>query len=1342
MAAPSHPNGELTEKDSIEAASKITLSSIKEAAKTKGMWAGALKPIEMPDLLGAVPAAQSKEGPEGDPEPGPEDNPEGDPESGAKKDPAGKKGKTAKSRLVLVEIDRAHTPALLKIIDEIIVNATDHATGQRNAPASQRVTYITVQFDPKHGRITVTNNGPGIPVVPHAEATASTGRTVYSVEVSFAWFLAGTNIHKEITNVKGGINGLGAKLANVHSTIFEVETVDAGTGRYYHQVFRNRLDETGAPTVIPIRGKHGLSPEQVVPHTTVSFVPAYESLGYKVVRVPGEEHPRLLKADADDFDAWLRLRVHQAAAYVGPKVAVTYNGDECETTDAASLGRLLASPLGEEAGQAIVLSSQAKATEEPYKQHPWSIAIVVLPPGKKAGRRAAAQNMTIINGVLSNKGSHIQYLKRMLSDAVEDKLRKATKRGRSTATKPGAATAKVLAAAKKGAAAPAPAKAPEDKKMSITETLAGVRLVVCGRLPGADWSGQRKDELSAPKGALERYSLSAAFLKQVGDTVSERILIAQGAKTGKVVHDKYTKARNAGKAATKKNTYLMAAEGDSAITFLRAGLTQARGKGAVPPGGPSLDWCGIISLQGVIVNAAREVTEVATSSGEVINVRSAKLQTNKRLLALADAFGLRYDRTYTTPEELATLNYGQLLLCVDQDLDGTGKIAALVLVWIYLFWPALIRAGRVGRFMTPLVRVYPKKAGGKVEEFFYEEELKRWLAANPNWDKTHHAPKYYKGIAGHDGDEVKRMFTPEAFRRSLYTYTMDEGAKRLFEVYFGANAALRKEVLVTPVQHLTYEKAVELHRRREIPVGAVQLDIDTKSYKNDAIKRQIPSAVDGLNPARRKILLGAIMRFGKGGSDGVKVFQLGGYVADKCFYHHGDSSLNHTIVYLAQEFPGARQYPYLIGIGQFGSRHGDEAGSARYISVKLSPLVEAAFPSADRWLIPYVFEDGQRAEPSYFVPVAPMAVLESYEIVSEGWNHDSFGRDFDQTMAVVEAYIRGDPDLIAAADLLHKAPLAEALPVVDRLAKMAWPLPASRARYEGEVRPYRGELYSFGVYSWDAEARLVVITELPIGVATAKYLESLVKPGRNAKASPRLEYIEDIEDRSSSDKVEIHIKLQPEAFEKISADYGDSTIDALEDFLMLRASLRPHLNYYSVTGGVLEFAQNYLAPLLYWAPIRRDLYAERLTREKILTELRILEETEIIRYIAMAAALDLANIEDDKVASAKLKANLFPVIDHGLLHRPGYTPCAELRGLITAGPGADHSYILDLRDRDHLLKAVEKRQETVAKLREDLARTEAQLAEKPIAGASVWLAELAEFRKVVSRGIATGWKFK
>jgi DNA topoisomerase-2 len=1265
------PSSQLDEPESPTDAG-FKLSSFKDHVRKKGMWAGALVPVATKDLLGAVLTA-----------PCPDEAPSPHP-------------------IAIVELHQPHTPALLKIFDEIIVNATDHAKGHEKMPAASRVTRIDIDFCLKTGRVTVFNNGPGIPVIRHAEASAQFGSDVYVPEVAFAFFLAGTNIEKDLSNVKGGINGLGAKIANVHSVEFSVDTFDPTTRLHYAQTWRDGFDIREEPRITNVRRPgHNLSATDAQPHTRVSFIPTYKTLGYTA----GSE------AWAE-LDAWLRLRAHQAAAYVGEKVAVSYDRRRCTTTSAAELARVLA---GEDASASIVLTTAAKATEEPYRQHPLNIAVIVLPSGRRV-RRAAAQNMTIVNGVMSNKGSHVKFIKATISAAIEAKLSKATK--------------------KKKAADP---KA-DTGRMSVVDTMSGVRLVMCGAIPGADWGGQRKDELQVSKETMERYTIPATFLKSVAEAVAERILSAQGVKTEKVVHDKYTKATNAGKAHLKRETILLAAEGDSAITLLRAGLTQTRGGGA--RFGPSLHWCGIISLQGVIVNAAREITEMETSGGDVINVRSAKLQENKRLLALADAFGLSYGRRYETEEELATLNYGRLILCVDQDLDGTGKIAALVLVWIYLFWPALIRAGRVGRFMTPLVRARRKKGGAELVEFFYEEELRTWLEEDPARAREY-AIKYYKGLATHDSEEVKSMFAPEAFLRSIYTYTMDNSAKHLFEVYFGADPKARKLALVSPVRHLSAEEAAAQRRAQLIPVGRVQLDVDTKSYKNDAIKRQISGGPDGLNPARRKIMMGAMLRFsGEAAAKELKIFQLGGFVADKCFYHHGDASLNATIVYLAQCFPGARRYPYLVGVGQFGSRHGDKAGSARYISVRLSPLARATFPPADRWHLPYVIEDGERAEPEYFAPVLPMAALESYKIVSEGWNHDSHGRDFDAVLAVTKAYIAGDADLLAAADALAaEGPTAAVMAAIESLAAR-WPLPASTRDFAGEVRTYRGVSYSFGHYFWDPAARVISITELPMGVTTAKYLETLTKAGKSGRPNPREAFIESISDRSSADKVLLEVSLRPGAFETIAADYGDAEIDPVEDALMLRASLRPHLNYYSASGAVLEFGECYLAAVLYWAPIRRQTYLKRLTRQRIVTELRLLEEQEILRYIAAAAELDLAAVGSDEAACDLLRRRGFRALDVALLHRPEYTPGESLRELILDGPGAGYSHILDLKARDLVVRAADARRLRVENLIRELATVDGQLAESPVAGASVWLQEIAEFEVAVARGIATGWQFK
>jgi DNA topoisomerase-2 len=63
------------------------------------------------------------------------------------------------------------------------------------------------------------------------------------------------------------------------------------------------------------------------------------------------------------------------------------------------------------------------------------------------------------------------------------------------------------------------------------------------------------------------------------------------------------------------------------------------------------------------------------------------------------------------------------------------------------------------------------------------------------------------------------------------------------------------------------------------------------------LERSIPCLVDGLKPGQRKILYCAFKRNLK---KDIKVAQLAGYVSEHSAYHHGETSLQQTIIGLAQ----------------------------------------------------------------------------------------------------------------------------------------------------------------------------------------------------------------------------------------------------------------------------------------------------------------------------------------------------------------------------------------------------------------------------------------------------------
>ena len=64
----------------------------------------------------------------------------------------------------------------------------------------------------------------------------------------------------------------------------------------------------------------------------------------------------------------------------------------------------------------------------------------------------------------------------------------------------------------------------------------------------------------------------------------------------------------------------------------------------------------------------------------------------------------------------------------------------------------------------------------------------------------------------------------------------------------------------------------------------------------------------------------------------IKVAQLVGYVSEHASYHHGEKSLQETIIKLAQNYVGSNNINLLFPSGQFGTRllGGKDAASARH----------------------------------------------------------------------------------------------------------------------------------------------------------------------------------------------------------------------------------------------------------------------------------------------------------------------------------------------------------------------------------------------------------------------------
>ena len=120
----------------------------------------------------------------------------------------------------------------------------------------------------------------------------------------------------------------------------------------------------------------------------------------------------------------------------------------------------------------------------------------------------------------------------------------------------------------------------------------------------------------------------------------------------------------------------------------------------------------------------------------------------------------------------------------------------------------------------------------------------------------------------------------------------------------------------------------------------------------------------------------------------VKVAQLAGYVGEQTAYHHGEASLQGSMVGLAQNFVGSNNMNLLEPAGQFGSRlqGGKDAASARYIATMQSELARKAILKIDDTLLKYQDEDGQLVEPEWYMPVVPLLLINGAEGIGTGWS--------------------------------------------------------------------------------------------------------------------------------------------------------------------------------------------------------------------------------------------------------------------------------------------------------------------------------------------------------------------
>ena len=1090
------------------------------------------------------------------------------------------------------------SPALIKAIDELITNMVDRYIKNKKAGF-----VISADFNKDTGEMVFKNStGFAIHMIPE--------HNIWSVHAAFLNLMSSTNF-KSKKRVTGGLNGIGLKTVAAFSEYVKVCTSDGQ--QQYTQEFtgRKQTKDQAEPTV---------KKWTRVAQTTIKFMPDYKLFSL-------EEDGKLSPEIIETIDRVIETRMRFASVYTG--IQVKYNGIKIKETYDSLIENL--SGTEPKPFKTTVKPKVAEADDIVYKD--WIVGFCVSD--------TSAGVISIVNGIYSKGGDHIDHLFKQILKHIKDKA----------------------------------SKIAYLKNQNITPSMIKdkITMVMMGEIPNIDFSAQNKSSaVIEDKSILKNYELTVLVKNKIWKFI-EPYLASQYASTTVKDLNKKTKL-NLGKdykEAAKSNTKeslkctLFLPEGLSAASPIRTGIHSR----------PDKEYFGYL-IMGVVPTIRKDSRQVKDTI-----IYGKKIIDNKKLKAFRQVMGLTVGKTYKTEKELKELNYGTIVIATDQDTDGLGNICPHFLDYIYATWPELIRQGRVKRLSTPLVIAKHKRT--KKEKIFYlERHFEDWVKTiNPN---DYEQPfEYYKGL----GTNEKMM--PIIFKnleKNLYTFADDKDAEQTFESYYGKNANERKEILQIPIVYPDYE---DYPSYGEVKCSEFVKLEGKIFYHEEKIFRASLHIFDGLMPSRRKAFAAARRRFANS-SKKLKVINLAGTIIDKWGYHHGDASINGAIVSLTNCYPGSSLCPLLVSDSSIGGRILGSAGaaSARYMNIEYNKVCDLLFPREDDALLEKCYVDGEKCEPTHYVPILPYALMQYYKTPSVGWKQDLVARDLDDLKTAIFNTLDGKP-------FRHLRPCVRLFNLAD-MSEIA-----DKASFTGTyVKTPTG----------------YIITELPPTVQSSK-IETMLDMNDD------IDHVYD--DTGKYNKVEIKVET------KVQFDDTPEGKAAAVKFLGIHKSITSFINYPDDTH-VLTF-DTYKQAFNHWFPERKNLYRRRFKRQSIIIKLKIQMLENIVRYVDKFVALGLVNkkahivygiLEKNKFD----KMNITPLVSQTEIHEDKLEE-------VVFGEDASYTY-LDLKDSQKFKETNVKRLEQLAKLREEYDRLTADPDKLII---DTWKDDVTKVCKLIDAGAKDRW---
>lgn len=473
----------------------------------------------------------------------------------------------------IVSKEITYTPGLYKIFDELLVNAADN---KQRDPA---MGCVKITIDADSNTISVWNDGRGIPVEMHKE------QKVYVPTLIFGHLLTSSNYNDEEKKVTGGRNGYGAKLCNIFSTKFVVETCSSESNKKFKQTWTNNMGKVTEPIVKDFSGKD---------FTCVTFKPDLAKF-------------KMESLDKDIISLLSRRAYDVAGSVRG--ISVYLNGKKLPIKTFKDYVGLYLKARDDEDDLALGSDSEKKTNSVVHEvvNKRWEVCVTTSTKG--------FQQASFVNSIATTKGgTHVNYI----TDQITEKLMAAVKRKN------------------KGGV--------EVKPFQIKNHL---WIFINCLIENPTFDSQTKENMTLRSKAFgSTCDFSEKFIKQVTQCgVVEHIMNwvkfkAQSQLNKKCQKSKHSKIRGIPKLddandAGSRNSMqctLILTEGDSAKTLAVSGLSVV-----------GRDRFGVFPLRGKLLNVRDASHKQILENAEINNlIKILGLQYNKKYSSEEDLKSLRY----------------------------------------------------------------------------------------------------------------------------------------------------------------------------------------------------------------------------------------------------------------------------------------------------------------------------------------------------------------------------------------------------------------------------------------------------------------------------------------------------------------------------------------------------------------------------------------------------------------------------------------------------------------------------------------------------------------------------